>query len=62
MLRRWLAVGLVALLLVSSAAAALVLWRGSGNDMSVAAQAFLATLDAEQTKTAVLGYDDPSRV
>jgi len=62
MLRRLLTVGLVALLLVSSAAAALVLWRGSGNDMSVAAQAFLATLDAEQTKTAVLGYDDPSRV
>ncbi len=62
MLRRLLVVGFSLALLVSSAAAALVLWRGSGTDMTVAANAFLATLDDKQRATAVLPYDDAGRV
>ena len=62
MLRRILVVGFSVALLVSSAAAALVLWRGTGTDMTVAANAFLATLDEKQRATAVLPYDDAGRV
>lgn len=61
MLRRFSLLCVFAVVLISSVGAARLLLRESGYGMSQAAERFVASLTAEQKKTAALAYDDPNR-
>lgn len=60
-MRRFLVVLVPLVLLVSSVAAATLLMRSAGDDMTRAAERFLASLTAEQKAKAALEYDSAER-
>ncbi len=62
MLRRTIVVLFLATLLASSGGAAYLLLRGTGADMTTAAQKFLGSLDDTARAKATMGFDDPARM